>query len=145
MRKNSKNIDIDFDKLVDVFNRNGRVAAEEYVKNSYDIEYYLAIRKLTHETGYRYNKSSRKYELKESTENQFLSIEELCNDAKTKPVKTLENLNTECNISLETIFVDLMRDRLVEISKYISIEQSSRKIIINLQSLKKSGYEVTMV
>lgn len=144
LRKNCKDIDIDFAKVVDIFNKGGREAAREFVDKTYGIEYYLVARRIKNETAYSYNKGKRIYELKDADENQFLTLEEICrvekNETEEKPIE-----HKICSTPFETILVDLMKDRMTELSKYVHIEQSSLKITINIASLKKSGYEVMIL
>jgi hypothetical protein len=144
LRRSYKNINIDYDKIVEVSNSNGKVAAQEFVKESYELEYDYVCRKLLKETDYFYNRSSRKYELKSSGEAQFMSLDELCKDKGQKPVKKSTEVEPN-NLVLETIIVDLMKDRIVELSKYIHIEQSTKKIVINMQSLERAGYQVSIL
>lgn len=144
MSKRYKTIDINYEKVVEIFNSNGKASAQEFVKNTYGIEFEIFSRKLLKENGYFFNRSSRKYEIKPSGEEQFLSLDDLCKGKEQKPVaKSQENeIN---NLGLENIIIDLMKDRIIEISKYIYIEQSSKRIVINVQNLQRSGYEVKMI
>lgn len=141
--KNCKQIDIDLKEIVEIFNRSGKTAATEFAKQKYGVNYYLIARRIKSETNYRFNKGTRKYELSEHNDNQFLTLDQLC---KTNPVavektQVFPQIQT---ISFETILVDLMKDRLVEISKYIQLDPSCKKITINIENLKKTGYEVVL-
>lgn len=144
MRKRYKNIDIDYQRVVEVFNENGKTAAQDFVENTYDIKFDILSRKLLKENGYFFNRSSRRYELKSSEEEQFMSLDELCNIKEQKLLANSQETKVT-NFGIESIIIDLIKDRMIEISKYIHIEQSSRKIIINLQNLQKAGYEVKMI
>lgn len=73
-----------------------------------------------------------------------MSLDELCNIKEQKLLANSQETKVT-NFGIESIIIDLIKDRMIEISKYIHIEQSSRKIIINLQNLQKAGYEVKMI
>lgn len=144
MRRNWKLIDIDFEKVVDLFNEGGKAAAQEFIKANYGVDYYLVIRRLKEQTAYRYNIGKRKYEIENIGEEQFLTMEQICAKENKLPEEKI-TVSKATAIPFETILVDLMKDRMIEISKYIQLEQSSQKITISIDSLKKSGYEVVLM
>lgn len=144
MSKRYETINVDYQKVVEIFNLNGKASAQEYVKNTYGLEFEMFSRRLLKENGYFFNRSSRKYEIKTAGEEQFMTLDDLCKVKEPKPA--VNSKETEINnLGLESIIIDLMRDRIIEISKYVHIEQSSKRIVINLQNLQKSGYEVKMI
>lgn len=166
---NSKLVDINFEEIVEIFNKGGKPAASEFAKNKYGVEYYLVARRIKAETSYEYNKKSRKYELQDSIENKVINnriMKELESvpdvkesdvmpEIKTKneilgegksQISTLSGREQRCISfqapSLNDIMVDLMKDWIMEISKYIHLEQSSKKIIISMTYLKEAGYDI---
>ena len=48
------------------------------------------------------------------------------------------------SISMEKLVQTLISDRLLELSRYITLEMSSRTINVDVTSMKTDGYQVTM-
>ncbi|WP_111921380.1 hypothetical protein [Clostridium cochlearium] len=55
--------------------------------------------------------------------------------------KSLENIGGNFN----DILTDMIKDRLLELSKYFSISQSNKEISINMKLLKSSGYRLNIL
>ncbi len=146
MGRKNRNIAVDFDKLVKIFNEDGKEAAIEFVKEEYKSSYSLIQRKIRKETNYFFNKNTRKYEIKTDNGASFMTMEELC-EGKSQPSTYIENHNLEGNIDIinddfKGLILNLMKDKMQEISKYIYLEQSTNQVIINLKKLEDNGYRV---
>lgn len=138
---------IDFEKLIEVFNRDGKVAAESFVENTYGRSYAVVQRQIKKETNYFFNRNTRKYELKEKPESNFMTIEELYEgDSQTTIPK--DDINYKAGIvdpisdSFKELMLTLMKDKMQELNKYIYLEQSTKQVVINLRELEENGYEV---
>lgn len=145
MRKNCKLIEVDFDKLIHIFNTDGKKAAVAYVESTYGVAYAQIQKRISKETNYVFNRNSRKYEEEKKNKNPFMTMAELCQDQTTLDEKIAVEKATEIpqkDNRFENIILDLMKDRMLEMNKYIYLEQSSKQIIINLKLLKDHGYEV---
>ena len=46
------------------------------------------------------------------------------------------------NVSMEKLIHELISDRLLELSRYVSLETSSRTILIDKTSMVEAGYSV---
>ena len=141
------NDNIDFERIVDIFNANGKKAAMEFTQNEYNIPYAYLQRKIKEETNYFFNRRSRKYEIK-TDESPFMSLEELYQDkARSSPISEEDRSFIDLNPPLENnifkdIIVGLMKDKIQEINKYVHIEQSTKLAFINLKKLEENGYKV---
>jgi len=132
-----------FDQFVEIYNSQGKDAAIEYVAQKCNMDYVLFQRNMRKQSTYVYDRSTKKFKVQDN-ENQFMSLEELCN---TKPVSTKKDSISNNNwgkIYFDKIVVDLMKDRLSEISKYIFFEQSSKEIQIDSKSLQRDGYTLSI-
>lgn len=139
----SNDINIDFDKLVEVFNNDGRPAAERFIEDTYGVAYNIVQRRLTKETGYVYNRAIRKYIVKNSTEDVFISTDRLFKGkSKIEPKQVTLNC---IELNFDDILTDILKDRLLELSKYFSISQSTKEISINMRLLKSSGYKLNIL
>lgn len=130
-----------YDKYVEIYNDQGTSAAHDYVVNECGVKYDLFQRKMRRDTDYAFNKSIKKYE-KSTSNEQFMSLEELCSTKKLEPKPLLTN--DPGNLKFDLLIIELMRDRLVELQKFIHFEQSSKQIIVNSKTIKECGYVLTV-
>jgi len=129
---------IDFKMIVDTYNLSGKQAAVKFVTDTYGIQYNSAIKRLRKESEYIYNQRRDRYILKSEAGSPFLSLAEL---------ETGNKLETPKNQTIDTneIVLNLIKDKFFEISKYITLEQSSKKILLNMAAAKNAGYEIEYV
>ena len=76
------------------------------------------------------------------TDKVFMTIDELCasnKKVKESPVEQQPNKSKE----MEKLIQELIGDRLLELSRYISINSISKTLIIDKTSLVRDGYRVT--
>ncbi|SQB34174.1 hypothetical protein [Clostridium cochlearium] len=57
----SKNINFNFEEFVEIFNSQGKPAAEKYTKETYGIAYNVVQRRLVKDTSYAFDRSNKKY------------------------------------------------------------------------------------
>lgn len=140
----------DFRAFVEVFNSQGKARAQEYVQEKYQISYPSFVKHLRNGSDYHYSFSTKKYELKqEETNEPFLSMEELENkkiDHVKEPEKGFpsRHIGSEAPFSHndQSMLLHLLKDNMQEINKYICLEQSSKKIIIDLKKVEYAGYQI---
>ena len=133
-----------YDKYIEIYNDQGSKAAKNYVANNCGIDYAVFQRKMRNETSYVFNRSTRKF-TEQSEDAQFMSLEDLCKTknavANTNPVSSaLGNSG-----SFDELVIDLMRDRLTEMHRFIRFDQSSKQIVINSKMIKDSGYFLSII
>lgn len=132
-----------FDQYVELFNSQGKGAAIEYITQECNMDYLAFQRKLRNKSNYIYDRGAKKYRVRDN-EDQFMSLDELCT---TKVTSTKMEIKANANrdkLVFDTIVIDLMKDRLTEIAKYIIFEQSSKEIHINSERLQRDGYTLTI-
>lgn len=141
-------IDIDFEKVIEIFNSSGKESAKEYIWETYGVKYDFVQRQIYKQTSYIFNKSTRKYELSDKPNEPFLSMDELCNKS-IEPSINEDNYSKEVNnpydLEFQNLIVDMMKDRLCELTKFISIDQGRKNIVINLKSLETNGYNLKVL
>lgn len=136
MSKNVKSPEIiDFKTIVDKFNTLGKQAAVKFVTDTYGIRYDTAVKRLRKESEYIYNQRRDRYVLKSEADSPFLSLEELETSNKSETPKSQ-------TFDANEIVLNLIKDKFFEISKYITLEQSSKKILLNKAAAKNTGYEI---
>jgi len=119
----------------------GKKAAVKYVTDTYGVRYDTIVKRLNKESEYAYNQHRDRYVLKSEIdlENPFLSVEELCKNEKpeTQQVNTID--------ASEIIISNLIKDKFFEISKYVTLENSNRKITLKLDVARNAGYEIEYI
>ena len=142
--------DIDFEKIIQMFNKEGKEATKEYVETTYNTSYPNVQRRFREETNCYYNRNTKKYEPIEESETQFMTLEELYIEKPKAPKRTSEDrpdlgLNSPLGEELfKDVVVNLMKDKMQEISKYIQLEQSTKRAVISLKKLEQNGYKVIL-
>lgn len=121
---------IDFDKFVEIYNTSGKKAALSYVTETYGVTYNCITKRLKKETDYTYSHRGDKYVRKTELESPFLTIDELCLKGSEK------------DPSQEEIILNLIKDKFFEISKFIVLEQNSKKILFKSSAAKVAGYSI---
>lgn len=134
----------DFGEIVSVFNTNGRKAALQYIREKFDMNYPgTVLKRIENSSEYSYDKSSRQFIINACNDGSelFLSMDELCGkSAKASTIGTHTDAQREA--ALERLTRDLIKDRLLELSKYIMLDSVSRTIIIDRTSITADGYKI---
>lgn len=132
-----------FDQYVEIFNSQGKPAAIEYITHEHNMDHLAFQRKLRIKSNYVYDRGAKKYRVRDN-ETPFMSLEELCS-TKSTPIKKEIAISSTRDIAIfDTVVIDLMKDRLTEISKYILFEQSLKEIHIDSERLQRDGYTLTI-
>lgn len=128
---------VDFKTFVDIFNTQGKNAAVKHVTETYGVRYDTIVKRLRRDSEYIFDQSRDRYVFKSDngSESPFLTMEELCSNEKPK-ARQIDDINSDEIIS------KLIKDKFFEISKYVTLENSSRKIILKLDVAKNAGYEI---
>lgn len=134
----------DYDQYVEIYNTKSREAAFIYATQDCNMKFPAFQRKMRNETKYVYNRSEKRFE-ERNEESQFMSLEDLC--SKKLPTVKLDpsHIPVTSKISFDDIVIDLMRDRLTAVSKYIKFDQSAKQCIINAKGLNENGYSLTVL
>lgn len=129
---------IDFKAFVDTFNSMGKEATVKHVSEMYGVRYDTIVKRLNKESEYTYSRKRDRYVLKSEVDSGtlFLSLEELCQN---------ENPKIEQNNIATEIITNLIKDKFFEISRYVTLENSSRKITLNLDAARGAGYDIEYV
>lgn len=132
---NNKN----YDRFIEIYNNQGRHAAQTYVADECGINFGTFLGKLRSETSYIFNRGKKRYEEK-SSDPQFMSLDDLCSKKSLvindRPVSTI----LVNNGGFDELVVDLMRDRLMELHKFIHFDRCTKQLIVNSKVIKDSGY-----
>lgn len=139
----SKNIKINFEEFVEVFNTKGKPTAEKYTEDTYGIAYNVVQRRLVKETSYSFDRANRKYIIVDKADEAFISTDKLFKGKAI--IRNEEKCLEDIGVNFNDILTDMVKDRLIELSKYFNISQSSKEISINMKLLKSSGYKLNIL
>lgn len=139
--------DLDYEKFIHIFNNEGKKAAKEFVANTTSINYDYFVRLLKKYTNYVYNRPFKRYELSSEGSSTFMSMDDLINKGKDDATKVVVSIPEKVYYkdSIDALNIDILQDRLIEISKYIKISQSTKSIEINMCRLRESGYDLSVI
>lgn len=133
-----------YDKYIEIYNQQGRVAGKNYVINECGTDYATFQRRMRKESPYTFNRSTRKFE-EQGSEGQFMSLEDLCKAKNSAANEKSVPLTTVTRDVFDELVVSLMRDRLIEMHYFIRFEQHSKQIVVNSKMIKDSGYFLTII
>lgn len=132
----------DFPMLVDIYNREGNKAVNKYIRDTYGVKYPWAVmQRIRNTPGYDYDTVNKKFKtaLDHTEETIFMSIDDLCKN--NKDGKSSDN-RSKSPISMDALIHNLISDRLLELSRYVTLEASNRTILIDKTSMASDGYKV---
>ena len=133
--------------LAEKYNSDGKQAMYVYLQSEYGIKNPTCTfkRMKKHpELGYHPEKDRFLFD-ENSTESEdkvFMTIDELCASNKNVKVSPVEQ-QPDKSKEMEKLIQELIGDRLLELSRYISINSISKTLIIDKTSLVRDGYQVT--
>lgn len=134
--------DHNYDNYVEIYNKQGRQAAQEYVINECSLDYAAFQRKMRSETAYTFNRSTKKFEIK-SDESHFMSLDELCGTKSSN--SNTENQALSRNTEVDDLIIELIRDRITELHRFIRLDKSSNQIFIYSKAIKDNGYSLSVL
>ncbi|WP_373899725.1 hypothetical protein ACER0A_000790 [Haloimpatiens sp. FM7315] len=143
------NIEIDFDEFVNILNEKGKSEAVLLSRKKYDLSFQQVRRRLLKLTDYCYDSSQRIYihKSKVAVDSGFMTIDELNSSIpKENTHKGFMSLSGHVpNSSFDELIKELIKDRLMELNKYVSINHETKTLIINTKNLKKDCFDLVEI
>ena len=133
--------------LAEKYNSDGKQAMYAYLQSEYGIKNpTCTFKRMKKHPELGYHPGTDRFlfdeNSAESEDKVFMTIDELCasnKKVKESPVEQQPNKSKE----MEKLIQELIGDRLLELSRYISINSISKTLIIDKTSLDRDGYQVT--
>ena len=136
----------DFPILVEIYNTKGRRAVNAHIRETYGLKNpWYVVQRICKTPGYKYDETNDRFEMTNlrDDENIFMSMDELCGKHnKNNSFSVVDAAGHNLNVSMEKLIHELISDRLLELSRYVSLETSSRTILIDKTSMVEAGYSV---
>ena len=133
--------------LAEKYNSDGKQAMYAYLQSEYGIKNpTCTFKRMKKHPELWYHPGTDRFlfdeNSAESEDKVFMTIDELC--ASNKKVKeSLVEQQHDKSKEMEKLIQELIGDRLLELSRYISINSISKTLIIDKTSLVRDGYQVT--
>ena len=131
-----------FPALVDVYNREGKTSAYDMIRNRYGVKNpFFVISRIKKCGKYTYDPENDRFSAAESdaANRVFMDLDELCGTIVSETAGTIEDSRPA---AMERLVHELISDRLMMLSRYITLDSSSRTIMIDQSSLSADGYRI---
>lgn len=131
-----------FPALVDVYNREGKTSAYDMIRNRYGVKNpFFVINRIKKCGKYTYDPENDRFSAAESdaANRVFMDLDELCGTIVSETAGTIEDSRPA---AMERLVHELISDRLMMLSRYITLDSSSRTIMIDQTSLSADGYRI---
>ena len=133
--------------LAEKYNSDGKQAMYVYLQSEYGIKNpTCTFKRMKKHPELGYHPETDRFlpdvNFTESEDKVFMTIDELCASNKNVKVSQVEQQPYKSK-EMEKLIQELIGDRLLELSRYISINSISKTLIIDKTSLVRDGYQVT--
>lgn len=133
-------------EITQIYNEQGRKAAYHLMTSVYEIKHpYAVMKRIRKHPKFTYDNVNDTYHYLEKTgaEEIFMSMDELCSPTQVKYGQLQQKVEINNRTAeMEKLIQELLGDRLLELSKYITLESSTKTMIIDQTSIKKAGYRI---
>ena len=136
----------EYSTLAEMYNRDGRDATYAFISEHYGINYPdRLIAKIRKEPGFAYDYKAKRFTAtgSEEADQLFMSLDELCSPmVMTHASGSAYDPAKASNEAMDRLVRSLISDRLLELSKYISLDTMTRTIMVDRSSMATDGYKV---
>ena len=134
-----------FPEIVRHYNSGGKTAAYDYLRSSHGIKNpFFVINRIRNCGKYTYD-PDRDYFAEAGTsaaDSVFMDLDELCGTAIAHANHSGEPVKDTRPAAMEKLVHELISDRLLTLSMYITLDSATRTILIDQTSLTADGYQV---
>ena len=136
-----------FPEIIDLYNTEGKAAAYDLIRSKYGLKHpYSTILRIKQSGRYIYDEEADRFissDVDASAESVFIGLDELCGtSASDNPTRQNEAEPIDRPAAMEKLVRELMSDRLLMLSRYITLDTSSRTVLIDQSSLSSDGYKI---
>ena len=134
-----------FPEIVSRYNTGGKTEAYAFLRSEYHIKHpYFLIKRIRECGKYTYDPETDRFKIPETSEAEgvFMDLDELCAAPAVRVPSGTEEANRSRPAELEKWVHELISDRLLMLSRYITLDSASRTILIDRTSLETDGYQI---
>ena len=134
-----------FSEIVDQYNSGGKTAAYDLIRSKYGLKYpNFVISRIKKCGKFTYDAENDRFLDADASASDgvFLNLDELCSGTDIKATGSTDSLQNNRPEAIEKLVHELLVDRLLTLSRYISVDSSARTVLIDQTSLSADGYLV---
>lgn len=134
-----------FPQIVELYNTEGKTAVFEKMRSQFGIKRpYFVLRRIKDSDMYNYDEDNDRFiSVQESTgDDVFMDLDELCGAPTIRRGASNERIAEAQLPTMEKLVNELINDRLLTLSRYITLDSAARTIMIDQTSLAADGYRV---
>ena len=135
-------------KLANIYNTEGKAKLYELLREKYLInnpsQAFASMKKAPY---LFYDEKLDRFGVKDLETNEakiFLNIDELCSNGQKNPASKPVQKNHTSHKSMDAIIQELIGDRLLILSQYVSLDTTEKILRLDETSLKSNGYQLIL-
>lgn len=135
----------EFPKIIELYNTGGKTAAYDYLRSQYGIKHpYFVINRIKECGKYSYNIDTDHFAGTDdgTADGVFMDLDELCGTTALAEIRQANPVKDARPAAMEKLVHELISDRLMTLSRYITLDSCTRTILIDQTSLSADGYQV---
>lgn len=133
-------------ELAQIYNTRGKKTVYELLSSRYGVKNpYFVFRRMCENPDLSYDAERDQFLTAEvqSTEKVFMSMEELCSPIIPQHISSKEQQEIDSRpAAMDKLIKELIGDRLLELSKYVTIDSLAKRIIVDKTTLSTDGYQL---
>ena len=134
-----------FPEIVNRYNKDGKSAAYDYLRSRYGIKNpYFVMTRIRACGKYIYDPESDRFTETgiSRADDVFMNLDELCGATVATVNNPVSEPVADRTMAMEKLVHELLSDRLLTLSKYITLDSSTRSILIDQTSLASDEYRI---
>ena len=132
-----------YTEIIYIYNTEGAKAACEFVRMQFGVKNpWCVLKRMKDGNKFHYDAERDRFLTDEpdAEPNPFLSLDELCQPSVMLPGTSTRVADS--SIDLEVLIKNLLEERLLQLSKYVQLNQPAKKILVDRSSMLADGFEV---
>lgn len=134
-----------YPEIIEVYNSEGKTAAYDLIRSQFGIKNPTCVMKrMKQARELFYNPENDRFGSHSYQEEEgiFMNLDELC--GKNDLVQAKPQVVQDRSSAMEALVHSLINDRLLEMSKYITLDPVGRRIIVDRTTMQADGYQVSI-
>ena len=122
-----------FPKIIEQYNSGGKTAAYDYLRSEYGIKHpYFVINRIKECGKYLYDADTDHFSGIDTSvaDGVFMDLDELCGTTAVAAVRQPDPASDSRPVAMEKLVHELISDRLLTLSRYITLASSTRTILM---------------
>ena len=135
-------------QIAGIYNTEGKKKMYEVLREKYLISNPSQVFAVMKKAPYLlYDAKLDRFDIKDLETNEaniFLNIDELCSNGQKKPASKPAQKNHTSHKSMDAVIQELIGDRLLTLSQYVSLNTTEKILWIDETTLKNNGYQLIL-